>query len=145
MARGPEVDTSDSSSCHVFMAEPITSESERQIRANTFQFDLSDQDTSSSVQFPANADPVLNVIYKLRGLSPGHDEPQQQPPEQARSSPALSGAALSNSDSGIGYRDEHVAAAQVGQCDHQISVTVVIDRHGYLYSELISNFGHNSK
>ena len=110
-SRGPEVDTSQSSSCHVFMAEPITSQSEREIRANTFQFDLSEAsgaDQSSPVQFPANADPVLNVIYKLRGLSPGQDEPQQ-PPEQARSSPALSGVA-SNSDSGIGYRDEHVLA-----------------------------------
>ena len=119
-----------SSSCHVFMAEPITSQvraeshhcgvgntdlilitqylqSEREIRARTFQFELSEAGAGGQgVQFPANADPVLNVIYKLRGLSPAQEAAPlpPPPPEAARSSPTSSAA--SNSDSGIGYRDE---------------------------------------
>ena len=115
------------------MAEPITSQvrgrrddldifnlilfqSEREIRARTFQFELGEPtgDQGAGVQFPANADPVLNVIYKLRGLSPAQEagaQPQpseeggHQAPEAAGASPAASSAA-SNSDSGIGYRDE---------------------------------------
>ena len=85
-------------------------QTEREIRASTFQFELTD--AASDIQFPANADPVLNVIYKLRGLSPaqeaagGGPQPQQPPPhEAARFSPSASSAA-SNSDSGIGYKDE---------------------------------------
>ena len=84
-------------------------QTEREIRASTFQFELND---ASDIQFPANADPVLNVIYKLRGLSPAQEAaggPQPQPPppphEAARFSPSASSAA-SNSDSGIGYKDE---------------------------------------
>ena len=83
-------------------------QTEREIRASTFQFELSD---NRDIQFPANADPVLNVIYKLRGLSPAQEaatvqqHPQQQPHEAARFSPSASSAA-SNSDSGIGYKDE---------------------------------------
>ena len=78
-------------------------QTEREIRAGTFQFDLSD---TTDIMFPANADPVLNVIYKLRGLSPAQEAASLQPPhvEVARSSPGSSAA--SNSDSGIGYRDE---------------------------------------
>ena len=78
-------------------------QTERDIRAGTFQFDLSD---TTDIMFPANADPVLNVIYKLRGLSPAQEAASLQPQhvEVARSSPGSSAA--SNSDSGIGYRDE---------------------------------------
>ena len=87
-------------------------QSECEIRARTFQFELSEPggpggETEAGVQFPANADPVLNVIYKLRGLSPAQEAAVggHQPPEAATVSPAASSAA-SNSDSGIGYREE---------------------------------------
>ena len=90
----------------------ILFQSEREIRARTFQFDLGEPGADSSgVQFPANADPVLNVIFKLRGLSPAQEAGAPPPPEEGGHeaaeavSPSASIAA-SNSDSGIGYRDE---------------------------------------
>ena len=97
-------------------------QSEREIRARTFQFELSEAGAGGQgVQFPANADPVLNVIYKLRGLSPAQEAapPPPPPPEAARSSPTSSAA--SNSDSGIGYRDE-APHPQVGN----LSITTLL-------------------
>ena len=59
-------------------------QSERQQRANTFQFDLTFNNTGDCVEFPANADPILAVIYQLRGLSSsqGDPEPNQLQVEQ---------------------------------------------------------------
>jgi len=97
---------SDSSSCHVFMVEPINSQAERQQRASTFQFDLTFNNNGGCVEFPVNADPILAVIYQLRGLSPsqGDQEPNQLQDVASTSSSSASGS--SNSDSGIGFRDE---------------------------------------
>ena len=103
----------------------ILFQSEREIRARTFQFDLGEpgSDSGAGVQFPANADPVLNVIFKLRGLSPAQEAGAQPPPEEGglqaaeAASPAASIAA-SNSDSGIGYRDEALLH-QVGDLIHR--------------------------
>jgi len=95
---------SDSSSCHVFMVEPITSQTERQQRATTFQFDLTFHNSGDCVEFPVNADPILAVIYQLRGLSPSQGEPEPNQLQDVASTSSSSGS--SNSDSGIGFRDE---------------------------------------
>ena len=114
---------SDSSSCHVFMVEPINSQvqggqhrqaechlitlypqAERQQRANTFQFELTFNNNGDCVEFPANADPILAVIYQLRGLSPSQGDPEPHQLQDVASTSSSSGS--SNSDSGIGYRDE---------------------------------------
>ena len=100
------------------MVEQINTQSEREMRARTFLFDLTgaggDSSGADDVQFPAVADPILNVIYKLRGLSPSQDG--GQPGEPAGPAPvagpgaqdlaSTSSSNSSNSDSGIGYRDE---------------------------------------
>ena len=96
------------------MVEQINTQPEREMRARTFLFDLTGAGGESSgaddVQFPAVADPILNVIYKLRGLSPSQDGGQSAevggavaPAQEAASN---SSSNSSNSDSGIGYRDE---------------------------------------
>jgi len=95
---------SDSSSCHVFMVEPINNQAERQQRATTFQFQLSFNNNGDCVEFPANADPILAVIYQLRGLSPSQGEPEPDQLQDVASTSSSSGS--SNSDSGIGFRDE---------------------------------------
>ena len=106
------------------MVEQINTQSEREMRARTFLLDLTGAGGESSgaegVQFPAVADPILNVIYKLRGLSPSQDGGGQSgqsvegggPAAGAGAAPGAQEAASasssnsSNSDSGIGYRDE---------------------------------------
>jgi len=95
---------SDSSSCHVFMVEPINNKSEQQQRANTFQFDMTLNPNGECIEFPANADPILAVIYKLRGLSPSHGDQDPNQMQDVASTSSSSGS--SNSDSGIGFRDE---------------------------------------
>ena len=109
------------SSCHVFMVEQVSTQSERQLRARTFLFDQSgaggDPAGAEDVQFPPVADPILNVIYKLRGLSPSQDG--GQPGEAgaaavAQDAASTSSSNSSNSDSGIGYRDEALQP-QVGE------------------------------
>ena len=101
------------SSCHVFMVEQVNTQAERELRSRTFLFDLpgagGESDTADQVQFPAIADPILNVIYKLRGLSPSQEA--APPPQDVA---ATSSSNSSNSDSGIGYRDEALLPAQVG-------------------------------
>ena len=104
------------------MVEQINTQSEREMRARTFLFDLTGAGGESSgtedVQFPAVADPILNVIYKLRGLSPSQDGGGQSGQSVEAGGPAAGAAPgaqeaasasssnSSNSDSGIGYRDE---------------------------------------
>ena len=104
------------------MVEQINTQSEREMRARTFLFDLTgaggDSSGADDVQFPAVADPILNVIYKLRGLSPSQDGGQPGEPAGPAAGPApvagpgaqdlasTSSSNSSNSDSGIGYRDE---------------------------------------
>lgn len=95
---------SDSSSCHVFMVEPINNQAERQQRATTFQFELTFNNNGDCVEFPANADPILAVIYQLRGLSPSQGDPEPNQLQDVASTSSSSGS--SNSDSGIGFRDE---------------------------------------
>ena len=104
------------------MVEQINTQSEREMRARTFLLDLTGAGGESSgaegVQFPAVADPILNVIYKLRGLSPSQDGGGQSGQSVEAGGPAAGAAPgaqeaasasssnSSNSDSGIGYRDE---------------------------------------
>ena len=101
------------------MVEQINTQSEREMRARTFLLDLTGAGGESSgaegVQFPAVADPILNVIYKLRGLSPSQEGGQSGQSAEADGAGAAPGAQeaasasssnSSNSDSGIGYRDE---------------------------------------
>jgi len=102
MRGGEESDSS--CSCHVFMVEPINSQSERQQRASTFQFDLTFNNNGECVEFPANADPILAVIYQLRGLSSSQGDPEPNQLQDVASTSSSSGS--SNSDSGIGFRDE---------------------------------------
>ena len=103
------------------MVEQINTQSEREMRARTFLLDLTGAGGESSgaegVQFPAVADPILNVIYKLRGLSPSQDGGQSGQSAEAggpaagaapgaQEAASASSSNSSNSDSGIGYRDE---------------------------------------
>ena len=110
-----EAGSDTNSSCHVFMVEPVTNQTERQMRAQTFLFDLpgvgGESDGGDEVQFPAIADPILNVIYKLRGLSPSQEARAAPGPQDVAST---SSSNSSNSDSGIGYRDEALQP-QVGE------------------------------
>ena len=71
-------------SAMIILHNTASPQSERQQRANTFQFDLTFNKNGDCVEFPANADPILAVIYQLRGLSSsqGDPEPNQLQVEQ---------------------------------------------------------------
>jgi len=105
---GPEgVDDKVSSSCHVFMVEAIASQEERRSRAKAFQIDLSYDENNQCKEFPSNADPILAVIYALRGVNEGAQEAggeEAGPNPEEASTTSASGS--SNSDSGIGFRDD---------------------------------------
>ena len=62
------------------------------------------------LEFPKDADPILRVIYQLRGVEGG------SPPgdlEQGGAPSTISSSAASNSDSGIGGRDTDALLPQV--------------------------------
>ena len=56
-----------SSSCHVFMVEAVAVEGEVQARAPTFHFTPTPAPGGGYLEFPTDADPILGVLYALRG------------------------------------------------------------------------------
>lgn len=107
---------SRSSSCHVFMTESIEDKSEMQRRAAAFQFEPTPREEEGFEEFPDNADPIIDAIMSLYGKQNDDSavvgQPQQQPLASPSSSQSSSGS--TNSDSGIGYRDEAHVAQQAG-------------------------------
>ena len=118
-----------SSSCHVFMVEPVVSEQERQQRAATFNFSPSPGAGGGWAEFPSDADPILRVIYLLRGLDP---EGPAAAAEQVvvldvmsdccAQASTTSSSLASNSDSGIGGRDTEASLPQVSHLDSENSL-----------------------
>ncbi|XP_023329260.1 regulator of G-protein signaling loco, partial [Eurytemora carolleeae] len=92
-----------SSSCHVFMVEPTSSEHERLTRARVFNIVPSYSPQGVCHEFPSDADPILSVIYSIKGVI--LPTPQVQGEEGGVSS-SSSSSSSSNSDSGIGYRED---------------------------------------
>ena len=80
-------------------------------RAATFHFSPTPIMGGSGdyLEFPKDADPILRVIYQLRGVEGG------SPPEMLeQGAPStISSSAASNSDSGIGGRDTDALLPQV--------------------------------
>ena len=81
-------------------------------RAATFHFSPTPMGGGSGdyLEFPRDADPILRVIYQLRGVSEGGSAPGDL--EQGAPS-TISSSAASNSDSGIGGRDTDALLPQV--------------------------------
>ena len=79
-------------------------------RAATFHFSPTPMGGSGDyLEFPRDADPILRVIYQLRGVSEGGS-----PPDLEQGAPStISSSAASNSDSGIGGRDTDALLPQV--------------------------------
>lgn len=108
-------------SCHVFMVDPkLLSHSDHLRRARTFGFTCSSLPLpkygqvlglQECVEFPATADPVLSSILRLHGTR-DQDEVRPSQQQQQQRSPSEASIRLenctnsSNSDSGVGFRDE---------------------------------------
>lgn len=105
-----------SSSCHVFMVDPsMVEHNDHARRAKTFRIECTPADDNAPVthckEFPDTADPILHTIMSLYRSQPGFnfdggnnaglaDEAQMSPQHSNTSSNS------SNSDSGIGFRDD---------------------------------------
>ena len=88
----------------------VSGEEEMAQRAATFHFSPTPMGGSGDyLEFPKDADPILRVIYQLRGVEGG------SPPdlEQGGAPSTISSSAASNSDSGIGGRDTDALLPQV--------------------------------
>ncbi|XP_044265044.1 regulator of G-protein signaling loco [Tribolium madens] len=102
----PEIEISNS--CHVFMIDPkIVDHSVHAKKADTFKFTCTaDVITGSCLEFPRNALYIVNLVqtmYKLQNNeSPKNDEASLGPLVANSPQPSAS----SNSDSGIGFRDD---------------------------------------
>ena len=117
------------SSCHVFMVEPLTDREEIGRRAKAFQFDPTPSTNFSGEfdEFPHDARPIIKTVMTVFGKDQDEDdinnkeqlqlqEPAQQPlavVQQPQLSSSSSGSDVrsgtsssTNSDSGIGYRDD---------------------------------------
>ena len=97
------------------MVEPIPSPAERQLRARTFQLELGNSAGlgHDCPEFPSDADPVLEALTAaLRGPHSG-PQPAQPPAPAVAPLPAPSSSGSTNSDSGIGWREE-ASQPQVG-------------------------------
>ena len=80
-------------------------------RASSYHFSPTPLGASGDfVEFPKDADPILRVIYQLRGVE------GSSPPDLEQAPSTISSSAASNSDSGIGGRDTD-AQQQVGCCN----------------------------
>ena len=90
----------------------VSGEEEMAQRAATFHFSPTPMGGGSGdyLEFPRDADPILRVIYQLRGVSEGGSAPGDL--EQGAPS-TISSSAASNSDSGIGGRDTDALLPQV--------------------------------
>ncbi|XP_047738389.1 uncharacterized protein LOC108682652 [Hyalella azteca] len=106
-----------SSSCHVFMVDPsMVEHNDHARRAKTFRIECTTAEDNAPVthckEFPDTADPILHTIMSLYRSQPGFnfdnggnnvgmaDDAQMSPQHSNTSSNS------SNSDSGIGFRDE---------------------------------------
>ena len=109
-AQQREGEASLSSSCHVFMVEQVSGEEEMNQRAATFHFSPTPimGGNGDYLEFPKDADPILRVIYQLRGVEGGGS-----PPDLEQAPSTISSSAASNSDSGIGGRDNDGLVPQV--------------------------------
>ena len=87
----PEVG-SESSSCHVFMAESMKNPEETARRARAFQIEGTEE------EFPLTAEPIMRKVMRLYANQG----------DAARSS-----SSSSNGDSGISFKDDKAAQAQV--------------------------------
>ncbi len=101
------------SSCHVFMTEPLNDREEMNRRARAFQFEPTPSlhFPGEFEEFPPDARPIIRTVMSVYGKDQEQEE-QQQPVNQhltsaSSSSDVRSGTSSStNSDSGIGYRDD---------------------------------------
>ena len=124
-------------------------------RAATFPFSPTPVGGSGDyLEFPKDADPILRVIYQLRGVEGG------SPPgdlEQGGAPSTISSSAASNSDSGIGGRDTDALLPQVIvlqvlewnttlDCSHLVcfpflwSIDLVLASHNWNYITATKHF-----
>jgi len=104
------------SSCHVFMTEPLNDQQEMNRRARAFQFEPtpSPHTPGEFEEFPPDARPIIRTVMSVYGKDQEREEEkqQQQPVNEdlnsaSSNSDVRSGTSSStNSDSGIGYRDD---------------------------------------
>ena len=102
-----------SSSCHVFMVDPsIVQHADHLRRAKSFRIECSpagdDVPLTQCREFPESADPILHTIMSLYRSQPGFNFDGANMGDEAQMSPQHSNTSSnsSNSDSGIGFRDE---------------------------------------
>ena len=89
--------------------DQVSGEEEMAQRAATFHFSPTPMGGSGDyLEFPKDADPILRVIYQLRGVEGGGS-----PPDLEQAPSTISSSAASNSDSGIGGRDNDALVPQV--------------------------------
>jgi len=124
-----------SSSCHVFNIDPkIHSHVDHLARAETFKLNCSgSQAIGECSNFPKTSDPILRAIKNLY-IDGDFEASPEQPPHQVNS-PHPSNASStnsSNSDSGIGFRDE---------CGNQSDRILVVDIQNQRLH--IQQVGHN--
>ena len=80
-------------------------------RASSYHFSPTPLGASGDfVEFPKDADPILRVIYQLRGVE------GSSPPDLEQAPSTISSSAASNSDSGIGGRDTDAQPQQQVCC-----------------------------
>ena len=106
-----------SSSCHVFMVDPsMVQHSDHARRAKTFRIECTPANDEAPLthcrEFPESADPILHTIMSLYRSQPGFNfengANNADLPDDAQMSPQHSNTSSnsSNSDSGIGFRDD---------------------------------------
>ena len=112
---GDMISTTTSSSCHVFMVDPrMVQHSDHARRAKNFRIECSlapDDMAGQCLEFPDSADPILHAIMSLYRNRVGFHLDTGAPgliDVEAQMSPQHSNTSSnsSNSDSGIGFRDE---------------------------------------
>ena len=89
----------------------VSGEEEMRQRASSYHFSPTPLGASGDfVEFPKDADPILRVIYQLRGVE------GSSPPDLEQAPSTISSSAASNSDSGIGGRDTDAQPQQQVCC-----------------------------
>lgn len=99
-----------SSSCHVFMTESQISEEEIQRRSAAFQFEPTKMPESDEYkEFPKTADPIIETIVDLfKKISDQIEEEADH--DESNFYENVSPPPSSNSDSGIGFKDNPAGA-----------------------------------
>ena len=89
----------------------VSGEEEMRQRASSYHFSPTPLGANGDfVEFPKDADPILRVIYQLRGVE------GSSPPDLEQAPSTISSSAASNSDSGIGGRDTDAQPQQQVCC-----------------------------